>query len=42
MTTASVSAPVEQFTIDLGAQGSGGVIGLDWDTTRASVPFRVQ
>jgi hypothetical protein len=42
MTTASVSAPVEQFTIDLGAQGSGGVIGLVWDTTRASVPFRVQ
>jgi hypothetical protein len=42
MTTTSVSAPVEQFTIDLGAQGTGGVIGLVWDTTRASVPFRVQ
>ena len=42
LTTASISAPVEQFTIDLGAQGSGGVIGLVWDTTRASVPFQVQ
>ncbi|HWZ57680.1 MAG TPA: DUF2911 domain-containing protein [Gemmatimonadaceae bacterium] len=42
MTTASVSPAVEKFTIEVAPEGSGGVIGLVWDTTRASVAFRVQ
>jgi hypothetical protein len=42
MTTTSVPAPVEKFAIEVAPDGSGGVIALVWDTTRASVPFRVQ
>ena len=42
MTTTSVSAPVEQFKIEVVPDGQGGVIGLVWDTTRSSVAFRVQ
>lgn len=42
MTTASATPPVEQFTIVIDPQGSGGTIGLLWDTTRANVAFRVQ
>lgn len=42
MTTAPISPAVEQFTIAIDPQASGGTIGLLWDTTRASVAFRVQ
>jgi hypothetical protein len=31
--------PVEQFTISLEPQGTGGVLRLEWETTRASIPF---
>jgi hypothetical protein len=42
MTTAALTPAVEQFTIVVDPQGSGGTIGLLWDTTRANVAFRVQ
>lgn len=42
MTTTAVSPAVEKFSIEVAPLGSGGVIGLVWDTTRASVAFRVQ
>jgi hypothetical protein len=42
MTTTSVSAPVEQFTIEIVPKAPGGTIDLVWDTTRASVGFRLQ
>ena len=31
--------PVEQFTIAIEPRGTGGVLKLEWDHTRASVPF---
>jgi hypothetical protein len=31
--------PVEQFTIAIDPQGSGGVLKLEWERTRASIPF---
>jgi hypothetical protein len=31
--------PVEQFTIAVEPQGTGGVVTLEWETTRASIPF---
>jgi hypothetical protein len=31
--------PVEQFTISVEPQGTGGVLKLEWETTRASIPF---
>ncbi|HEV2750921.1 MAG TPA: DUF2911 domain-containing protein [Gemmatimonadales bacterium] len=31
--------PVEQFTIAIDSQGSGGVLKLEWERTRASIPF---
>ncbi len=30
---------VEQFTIAVAPQGAGGLLTLEWETTRASVPF---
>lgn len=42
MTTAPISPTVEQFRIAIDPSGSGGSIGLLWDTTKASVPFSVQ
>jgi DUF2911 family protein len=33
--------PVEQFTIGITEGGSGGVLTLDWGTTRATTPFMV-
>jgi hypothetical protein len=33
--------PVEQFTIGITEAGSGGVLTLDWGTTRATTPFMV-
>lgn len=32
---------VDQFTIGITEGGSGGVLTMDWGTTRASVPFMV-
>lgn len=31
--------PVERFTIAVEPQGRGGVLQLEWETTRASIPF---
>jgi hypothetical protein len=32
-----LAQPVEQFTIGIEPQGPGGVLKLEWETTRASV-----
>ena len=39
MTVQALPQPVEQFTIAIDPQGSGGVLKLEWDRTRASIPF---
>jgi hypothetical protein len=31
--------PVEQFTIAIEPTGTGGVLNLEWEKTRASIPF---
>ena len=38
-TTEPLPRPVEQFTIALIPQGNGGVIRMDWEKTRISIPF---
>ena len=38
-TTEPLPRPVEQFTIAVVPQGKGGVIRMDWDKTRISIPF---
>ena len=38
-TTEPLPRPVEQFTIAVLPQGKGGVIRMDWDKTRISIPF---
>jgi len=35
-------APVEQLTFAINVSGSGGTLAIEWDTTRATVPFAVQ
>ena len=32
---------VERFTVSVEVVGEGGELRLDWDTTRASIGFRV-
>jgi hypothetical protein len=39
MQVASLPQPVEQFRIAVEPQGAGGVLKLDWETTRAWVAF---
>jgi len=39
MKVESLAQPVEQFTIAIDPQGSGGVLKLEWERTRASIPF---
>lgn len=39
MKVAKTSAPVENFTIALDAQGSGCALSLSWENTQASVGF---
>lgn len=39
MAVETLPSPVEQFTIAIEARGTGGVLSLMWDTTRASVPI---
>jgi DUF2911 family protein len=41
MKVETLPKPVEQFTIGITEGGSGGVLNLDWGTTRATVPFMV-
>jgi hypothetical protein len=42
LATKTLSAPVEQFTIAVAPQGSGGVLRLSWDTTEWSIPFTIK
>jgi hypothetical protein len=42
MKVASITEPVERFTIRIEPGSSGGVIHMEWDTTRASIPFTVK
>lgn len=42
MTTSQLASPVEVMTIKLEAQGSGGVLAVEWDRTRAQIPFTVR
>ena len=42
MTTSSLAQPVERFTISVVPAGQGGALQLDWDTTRATIPFTVR
>lgn len=42
MQTRRLDAPVEEFTIRLEPQGSGGVLRLQWADTEASVPITVK
>jgi hypothetical protein len=42
MGVSTLQAPVERFTISVTPSADGGAINLDWDTTRASIPFTVQ
>ena len=37
--TESLPKPVERFTIAVERQGKGGVIRMDWETTRIVIPF---
>jgi hypothetical protein len=39
MKVEALAQPVEQFTIAIDPQGSGGVLKLEWERTRASIPF---
>lgn len=41
MTVSTLPQPEERFTIRIEPTADGGVIQLDWDTTRASAPFKV-
>jgi len=41
MKVSALSEPVERFTISVAPGEGGGVLNLDWDTTRASVSFAV-
>ncbi|HEY2806018.1 MAG TPA: DUF2911 domain-containing protein [Gemmatimonadales bacterium] len=42
MQVGSTPRPVEQFTISVAPSGSGGTLVLEWDTTRATMPFAVR
>jgi hypothetical protein len=42
LTEESLATPVERFTIGIEPASEGGVLRLSWDTTRYSVPIRVQ
>jgi hypothetical protein len=41
MKLSSLPQPVERFTIGFAPGEGGGVLTLDWDSTRASAPFTV-
>jgi len=42
MKVSSLPQVVERFTISVDSSATGGVINLDWDTTRASIAFTVK
>jgi len=39
MRVETLRQPVEQFTIAIEPKGKGGVLKLEWEKTRASIPF---
>jgi Protein of unknown function (DUF2911) len=41
MKVSALPQPVERFTIAIAPEGSGGALQMEWDATRASVPFTV-
>ena len=41
MTVSTLPEVVERFTIRVEPNAEGGVLYMEWDTTRASIPFRV-
>ena len=42
LATKTLAQPVEQFTIAVVPQGTGGVLRLSWDTTEYSIPFTIK
>ena len=42
MQVSSLPRPTEVFTISVAPNGQGGTLNLEWDTTRASIPFTVR
>jgi hypothetical protein len=42
MKVSTLAVPVERFLISIEANGQGGTLRMDWDTTRASAAFTVQ
>jgi hypothetical protein len=42
MTQVMLTSPVEQFTLAVVPQGTGGVIKFAWDNREFSIPFRVR
>lgn len=42
MTQTMLAQPVEQFTIALTRQGTGGILRMSWDNREFAVPFRVR
>ena len=42
LTANTLGQPVDQFTIAVVPQGSGGLLRLSWDTTEYSIPFTVK
>ncbi len=40
--TSTLPQSVERFIIRVSPEGQGGVLHLEWDTTRASIPFTVR
>lgn len=42
MTVTRLDTPVEQMTIRLESAGQGGILHVEWDRTRASIPFTVR
>ena len=41
MSVGKTAAPVEQLTISIEDTNAGGVLHIEWGTTRASIPFTV-
>lgn len=42
MSVEKLPKPVEQLTIEINPQPGGGVLKVEWEHTRASVPFKVR
>ncbi len=42
MKVSAIQEPVERFTIGVEPGAGGGVLYMDWDNTRASIPFTVK